>query len=67
MEHFHHVVIMGMLPNGNIDIIGLKAVKRSEGVNELERDLHQVMAYLDQFNPDLIVPDFGLNISSVLG
>ena len=56
---------MGMLPNGNIDIIGLKAVRKSEGVNELERDLHQVMAYLDQFNPDLIVPDFGLNISSV--
>jgi len=61
LEHFHHVVIMGMLPNGNIDIIGLKAVRRSEGVNELERDLHQVMAYLDQFNPDLIVPDFGYN------
>lgn len=60
-EHYHNIVIMGMLPNGNIDIIGLKSVRRSEGVNELERDLHQVMAYLDQFNPDLIVPDFGYN------
>lgn len=60
-QHQHSVVVTGMKPNGRVDLIGLKRIDRSEGVDEIERDLYQIVNYIRPFEPDLILPDIGYN------
>jgi len=38
-QHQHSVVVTGMIAHGRVDLIGLKRVDRSEGVENIERDL----------------------------
>lgn len=60
-EHWHHIVLLGMTTRGTWDIIRLAKIPTSSGVENIERDLHQVIDILNQYNPDLIMPDRGYN------
>lgn len=55
----HWIVVRGMKDNGVIDIIGLKAISRSRGISNIEKDFQDVVAYIAPFNPDIILPDIG--------
>ena len=63
LEHYHHIVIMGMKSNGDWAIIHLERVATSSGQEHIEEDLHQVINILERYSPDIICPDFGLTLS----
>lgn len=57
---------MGMRENGVWDLIHLEQVDTSKGVEHIEEDLQQVIKILLRYDPDIILPDIGLNISSLV-
>lgn len=59
MEHFHHIVIKGVKGNGKVDNIFLHRVRTSYGADHIEEDLTEVIGVLEQFTPDIILPDIG--------
>lgn len=65
-ENEHHIVIMGMTESGRIDLMHLKSVPRALGAEHIEEDLDMVVRTLNQFAPDIIIADRGLNISSTI-
>lgn len=65
-QHQHHITIMGMRENGVWDLIHLEQVDTSKGVEHIEEDLQQVIKILLRYDPDIILPDIGLNISSLV-
>lgn len=58
-QHAHHLSILGMKSNGVVDLIALKRFATSTGVDNIEQDLHQIIMYLNQFEPDIICADIG--------
>lgn len=56
---YHHVVTLGMRPNGEIDLMNLTRVPKSTGVEHIEEDLRAVVQVLRQYEPDIILPDRG--------
>lgn len=62
--HFHHVVTLGMKPNGRIDLMDIYRVPKSTGVEHIEEDLNLIVRHMNMFKPDLILPDSGLTDSS---
>ncbi|MCT6889435.1 MAG: phage terminase large subunit family protein [Lactobacillus sp.] len=59
--HFHHLVVIGCRDNGVWDIIHLQQIAKSVGIEHIEEDLRQVIMVLNQFDPDIILPDLGYN------
>lgn len=57
--NYHHIVILGIKSSGYIDVIKLLRVKKSVGVEELEKDLNTIIYELDNYRPDLILADIG--------
>lgn len=62
---FHHMIILGMRSNGTWDILNMHRIRASHGVENLEKDLDQVLMLLFQYQPDIICPDIGLTIKSL--
>ena len=60
--HAHSLVTLGMRPDGQIDLMDLYQVPKSEGVEHIEEDLNLVVRHLNQFEPDIIMADLGLRI-----
>ena len=58
-QNWHHLVILGMAPNGRIDLLSLKRFKHSHGVEHIDEDLRQIILELEKFGPDIIVPAVG--------
>lgn len=58
-EHFHSVVTLGVKPNGEIDLMDLTRIPRSEGIEHIEEDLNLVVRKINQYSPDIICPDLG--------
>lgn len=58
-QNDHHIVTLGMRPNGRIDLMDLTRVPRSTGVEHIEEDLNLVVRVLREYQPDLILPDQG--------
>lgn len=58
-QHYHHVVVLGCRANGIWDVIHLQRIVKSNGVEHLEEDLRQIIMLLNQFDPDIILPDIG--------
>lgn len=58
-EHYHHVVTLGMRSNGRIDLMDIYRVPRSTGVEHIEEDLNLVVRHMNEYQPDLILPDSG--------
>lgn len=61
MEHNHSIVTMGMRPDGQIDLMDLTQIPRSEGVEHIEEDLNLVVRKINQYQPDIICPDLGFS------
>ena len=57
---FHSLVTLGVRPNGNIELMDLTQVPRSTGAEHIEEDLNLVVRKINQYQPDLILPDRGL-------
>ena len=57
--HAHSLVTLGMRPDGQIDLMDLYQVPKSEGVEHIEEDLNLVVRHLNQFEPDIIMADLG--------
>ena len=66
LENDHHIVIMGMTESGRIDLMHLKSVPRALGAEHIEEDLDMVVRTLNQFAPDIIIADRGLNTSPTI-
>lgn len=62
MEHFHSIVTLGVKPSGEIDLMDLTQIPRSEGIEHIEEDLNLVVRKINQYQPDIICPDLGLKI-----
>jgi len=60
-QNFHWGSVMGMTAQGNWDIINLHKVERSVGVENIENDLVEVMAFIYQYDPNFIIADLGFN------
>lgn len=60
-EHYHHVVTLGMRPNGRIDLMDLYRVPRSVGAEHIEEDLKLLIRHMDMYQPDIILPDKGFS------
>ena len=60
---YHHIVTLGVRTDGQIDLMDLTRVPRSEGAEHIEEDLNLVVRKLNQYQPDLILPDRGLTES----
>ena len=58
-QHFHHVVTLGMRPNGQIDLMDIYRVPKSTGVEHIEEDLNLIVRHINLYEPDLILPDAG--------
>lgn len=58
---FHHIVTLGVRNNGVIELMDLTRVPRSEGVEHIEEDLNLVTRKLNEYQPDLILPDRGFS------
>lgn len=58
-QHYHHIVTLGMRPNGRIDLMDIYRVPKSTGVEHIEEDLNLVVRHLNLYQPDLILPDSG--------
>lgn len=58
-QHYHHLVIMGITPEGNIELMDLKRFARSVGVEHIEEDLNQMIREINKYQPDIILPDIG--------
>ena len=61
MEHFHHIVVLGIKSNGYWDVIHLEKVRTSSGAEHIEEDLRQIIQILYRYEPDIILPDLGYN------
>lgn len=59
--HDHHLVTLGMKPNGEIDLMDLTSIPRSTDVEHIEEDLNLVVRKLNQYQPDIILPDLGFS------
>ena len=60
-EHNHSIVTLGMRPDGQIDLMDLTQIPRSEGVEHIEEDLNLVVRKINQYQPDIICPDLGFS------
>lgn len=60
-ENNHHIVTMGMRDNGEIDMLNLKEIPRSKGIEHIEEDINYVIQDLNVYNPDIIIVDKGFN------
>lgn len=60
-EHFHHIVFKGVKANGQVDNIRLARVRTSVGAEHIEEDLREVIGILENYDPDIILPDIGFN------
>lgn len=60
-QHFHHLVILGMTSTGEIHLIRLKQIPKSEGVEHIEEDLNMMVKEINQYQPDIIIADIGYN------
>lgn len=60
-SNFHHIVTLGVRNNGVIELMDLTRVPRSEGVEHIEEDLNLVTRKLNEYQPDLILPDRGFS------
>lgn len=58
---FHSLVTLGVRPNGNIELMDLTQVPRSTGAEHIEEDLNLVVRKINQYQPDLILPDRGFS------
>jgi len=61
LENNHHIVTMGMRDNGEIDMLNLKEIPRSKGIEHIEEDINYVIQDLNIYNPDIIIVDKGFN------
>ena len=50
-----------MKPNGEIDLMDLTSIPRSTDVEHIEEDLNLVVRKINQYQPDIILPDLGFS------
>ena len=48
-----------MRSNGRIDLMDIYRVPRSTGVEHIEEDLNLIVRHMNEYQPDLILPDSG--------
>ncbi len=60
-QHYDHVVTLGVRPNGRIDLMDIYRVQHSYGLEHIEENLNLIIRHLNQYEPDLILPDAGFS------
>lgn len=62
----HSVVVTGLRPNGQKDILRAFQVKETSTFSDINADLKHIMMELDAYQPDLILADLGYNGNKVV-
>lgn len=58
-KHFHTMVVMGMTDRGTWDVINNMYIPNNKSVADPEADLKSVIIRIQQYDPDVILPDIG--------
>lgn len=56
---YHNLVVLGMTASGVWNIIRMEHIPTSNGIDNIEGDLRRVIDIINQYNPDMILPDTG--------